>query len=131
MNRQQWKDLAEAVGFAAIVASLVFVGIETRNSAKQSELQTQALEIAAYQALMSNIDEINALGLQSTEAAATMAKIWDGSASEPDRFQLDRMLYDSEIGREFWQKRKASFTENYRIHVEHMIADSAGSTLQD
>ncbi|NIL94690.1 MAG: hypothetical protein GTO71_09665 [Woeseiaceae bacterium] len=92
MNRQQWKDLAEAVGFAAIVSSLIFVGIETRNSARQSELQTQALEIAAYQALMSNIDEINALGLQSAEAAATMARFWEDNPSGPDSFRLNRML---------------------------------------
>ncbi len=45
MSRQQWKDLAEAIGFTAVVASLVFVGIETRNSTKQAELTTQVLEI--------------------------------------------------------------------------------------
>ena len=47
IGRTYQKDLAEAVGFVAIIASLIFVGIETRNSTKQAELNTQALEITA------------------------------------------------------------------------------------
>ena len=63
MNRQQWKDLLEGIGFIAIIASLVFVVIETRNGTRQAALSIRALEIAAYQELMSNIDEIKALSL--------------------------------------------------------------------
>ena len=155
MNRQHWKDVAEAIGFVAIIASLVFVGIETRNSTKQSELNTQALEIAAYQALMSNIDEINALSLESPAAAATMLQIWDGEPTDIEGFQLNRVLYIlfrhgdlayfmyergaidearlksalapvpiySDAGRKFWEIRKGSFTENYRAHIDRMIAE--------
>ena len=93
MNRRKWKDLAEAIGFTAIIASLVFVGIETRNSTKQSELNTQALEISAYQALMANIDEINMLSLESPQAAATMTKIWASEPEDAEQFQMNRMLY--------------------------------------
>jgi hypothetical protein len=49
MSRRQWKDLMEAVGFAAVVASLIFVGFETRSSTKQAALTAQALELSAYQ----------------------------------------------------------------------------------
>lgn len=93
MNRQQWKDLAEVVGFLSIVASLVFVGIETRNSTKQSMQNTQALEIAAYQSLMSNIDEINALSLGNAEAGRTLLKIWEEDSMDLDQFQLNRALF--------------------------------------
>ena len=93
MQRQQLKDIAEAIGFVAIVASLIFVGIETRNSTRQSELNTQALEIAAYQALMSNIDEINMLTLENPSAFETMSKIWGENSPSPEQFQLDRALY--------------------------------------
>jgi hypothetical protein len=54
MSRERWRDFLEAVGFLAIILSLVFVGLETRNSAKQTEINTQAMEIAAYQELMNN-----------------------------------------------------------------------------
>ena len=94
MTRQQLKDLAEAIGFVAIIASLIFVGIETRNSTRQSELNTQALEIAAYQALMSNIDEINMLSLESPSTFETMSKVWGDSVhEEPEQFQMDRALF--------------------------------------
>ena len=154
MTRRYWKDIAEVIGFIAIIASLVFVGIETRNSTRQSELNTQALEIAAYQALMSNIDEINMLSLESPSAFETMSKVWGENVSDPEQFQLDRALFilfrhgdlayfmyergaiDEErlrsalaplpiytdVGREFWERAKGAFTENYRNHVDKLIA---------
>jgi len=154
MNRQQWKDLAEAIGFIALITSLVFVGIESRNSTKQSALNTQALEIAAYQALMSNIDDINALMLESPTAATLMSSVWNDEETDPESFQRDRVLYTlfrhgdlayfmyergaieearlqsalapvpiyTDVGREFWNKKKGAFTENYRNYVDRLIA---------
>ena len=50
MARKNWKDLMGVVGGVAIVASLIFVGIETRNGAIQAELNTRAMMIAARNA---------------------------------------------------------------------------------
>ena len=77
MNRQQWKDLFEAIGFLAIIGSLYFVGVETQNSAKQTALNTQAIEIAAYQELTANISEMNAIGIGDEDAAAILLKMRD------------------------------------------------------
>ena len=74
MAREKWKNLFESVGIVAIVASLVFVGIETRNSTRQAVLNTQALEIAAYQDLMDNIADMNAIIVQDPGLAALMYK---------------------------------------------------------
>ncbi len=76
MTRLRWKDALESVGIIAIIASLIFVGIETSNSTQQAKLTTQALEITAYQELMTNIEEMNILTMHSDAAAFTMAKIW-------------------------------------------------------
>ena len=76
MTRQRWKDTLESVGIISIVASLIFVGIETRNSTQQAVLTTQALEITAYQELNTNIEEMNILTMHSDAAASTMAKVW-------------------------------------------------------
>ena len=76
MTRQRWKDTLESVGIISIVASLIFVGIETRNSTQQAVLTTQALEITAYQELNTNIAEMNILTMHSDAAASTMAKVW-------------------------------------------------------
>lgn len=49
MTREQRKDWLEGIGVVAIIASLVLVGLETRNSTKQAVLTAETMEIAAYQ----------------------------------------------------------------------------------
>ena len=64
MKSTSWKDSAELVGIAAIVLSLIFVGMETRNGTIQAELNTRALELAAYQQLIENIADMNTLSIE-------------------------------------------------------------------
>jgi hypothetical protein len=73
MIRQNWKDLLEGIGFLAIIASLIFVDFETRNSAQETVQNTQAMEIAAYQELINNISEFNALSVTDQETADMMS----------------------------------------------------------
>lgn len=93
MQRQQWKDLFEAIGFLAIIGSLYFVGVETQNSAKQTALNTQAIEIAAYQELTANISDMNAIGIGNEGAAAITLKMRDGDPEDIDGHQLRAALY--------------------------------------
>jgi hypothetical protein len=69
-------------------APLILVAVETRNSTKSTKLNTQALEIAAYQELINNISEINVLSLQSRDAAEIILKMRD---SEPPRLESARL----------------------------------------
>ncbi len=94
MNRQQWKDVLEAIGFLAIIGSLYFVGVETQNSAKQTALNTQAVEIAGYQELIANISNINAIGIQNKDAAAILLEMRDGDPDGVDRFRLQSAFYN-------------------------------------
>ena len=95
MTSVQFRNLFEGVGVAAIVMSLVFVGIETRNSTRQAVFNTQALEIAAYQELMDNIAEMNALTVQDPGVAALMYKATRTTEdlTELEEFQYSRALY--------------------------------------
>ena len=95
MTRENWKDILESIGFAAIIASLIFVGIETRNSTKQAVLTTQALEISAYQDLIDNIAEMNVLTLQDPEVAAFMFKIFSTSEelTDVEEFRFGRTAF--------------------------------------
>jgi hypothetical protein len=95
VTREKWKDLLEGIGFAAIVASLIFVGIETRNSTKQAALTTQAIEISAYQDLIDNIHEMNVLTLQDPEVAAFMFKVFSTSdeLTDLERFRFERAAF--------------------------------------
>ena len=152
MNRTQLKDLFEGIGFVAIVASLVFVGIESRNSTKQAILTNQALEIASYQELMTNIEAINTLAVESEAAASVLSEIW-GETGDLNRFRQTRALYnlyrhgdmayfmyergaigedrllsalaplplDTQIGRDFWDEHKHSFTGSYTNFIDELI----------
>ena len=82
----------EGIGFGAIIASPIFVGIETRNSTKQAALTTQAIEISAYQELMDNIAELNTLVVQDAEVAAFLHKTFDTTEELTDleQFRLSR-----------------------------------------
>lgn len=95
MTRTQIKDWLEGIGFAAIIASLIFVGIETRNSTKQATLTTQALEISAYQALMDNVAELNMLVVQDAEVAAFLYKAYDETEELTDfeEYRLNRNIF--------------------------------------
>ena len=95
MTREKWKDLLEGIGFVAIIASLIFVGIATRNSTHQAALTTQALEMSAYQDLIDNILDMNMAITQDPEVAALMYKAW--RTSEPlndlEEFQFGRAAF--------------------------------------
>lgn len=95
MTREKWKDILEGIGFAAIIASLIFVGIETRNSAMQASLTTRALEMAAYQDLIDNILDMNMAITQDREVAALMFKVWNSSEelTEVEKFQFSRAAF--------------------------------------
>ena len=95
MKRERWKDLMEGIGFVAIVASLIFLGLETRNNAIQAELNTRALQIAAYQDLIDNISEMNILTIGNPEVAALMHKAYRTSEelTELERFRLSRAFF--------------------------------------
>lgn len=95
MTREQFKDWLEGVGFAAIIASLVFVGIETRNSTQQAILTTQTLEITAYQELMDNISNLNTVAVEDPEVAALLLKAFaiTDELTELEEFRIDRNLF--------------------------------------
>jgi hypothetical protein len=95
MTREKWKDLLEGIGFVAIIASLIFVGIETRNSTQQAALTTQALEVSAYQDLIDNILDMNMAITQDSEVAALMHKAWRSSEplSDLEEFRFTRAAF--------------------------------------
>jgi hypothetical protein len=49
---QEYALIAEIISALAVVAGLVFVGLEIRQSTAQAEMNTRAIETAAYQDLI-------------------------------------------------------------------------------
>ena len=95
MKPTSWKDTAELIGIAAIVLSLIFVGVETRNGSKQTELNTRALEMSAYQQLVESISEMNKLGIQEPEVGEAARKLTQTPDKLTDRERgiLESMMW--------------------------------------
>jgi hypothetical protein len=95
MTRQRRKDLIEVIGFVAIIASLIFVGLETRNSAEQAALTAQALELSSYQQLMDNISRMNEATIEDPEVTALMYKAFRTADefTELEKFTFARAMY--------------------------------------
>jgi hypothetical protein len=95
MTREQRKEWLEGIGFAAIIASLVFVGLETRNSTKQAALSARAMEISAYQELTDNIADLNMLAVQDAEVATFLQKALETSEelSDVEQYRLYRNFF--------------------------------------
>ena len=88
---QKWALIAEVIGGLAVVVSLGVVAFELNQSTEQQELNTSALEIAAYQELINSIIEINTLSITVPELRQAVLISQDdlGSVSENDRRILD------------------------------------------
>ena len=72
-----WKDIAELVGIAAIVGSLIFVGLQMR--------QTQEIALAqTFQARADASYSLNFAVTQSPEAVAAYSKLRKGQAIDAD-----------------------------------------------
>jgi hypothetical protein len=89
------KLLAEIGAAVAVVLSLVFVGLQLRESALQTELNTAAVQVGAYQDLMSQIGELNRLGIEDPDVARIQAlgNVSLDSVSPIERRRLQAMAY--------------------------------------
>ncbi len=93
LERQNIKDFAEAIGFGAIILSLYFVAVETREATEQTRLNTQALEIAAYQSLIDSISEMNKLVVESEDAASVVLDMRSVDSLRIDDYRVSSAFF--------------------------------------
>ena len=58
-NLQKWALVAEIVGGAAVILSLIFVGLEISQTNEETALNTRAIEVGAYQDLINQMNSMN------------------------------------------------------------------------
>ena len=89
MEKSDWRNMLELVGFAAIALSLIFVGLQLRQDhlLARSELGAGTMEA---------IVELNAMG-NDTEFAATLAKMINdpNNLTDGEMIQIDRYLHSA------------------------------------
>ena len=103
MTQKRWKELFEATGLVAIVASLIFVGFQLRQDQNiaRSELTSESFK------LMIGLSET----LIEPEFAATYAKMLDRpeDLTVSEMVQVDNLL---ESVKKIYQRRERIFNQN-------------------
>ena len=116
MQREDLKNVLEVIGGVAISASLIFVGVETRNGALQTEQNTRAIEISAYQDLIGN--------MRLREGDMAFFHYERGAINEE---QLKSVLRPLNLGnpkiQQFWNNAQQNFAGGYRDYVNQIIAE--------
>ncbi|MFK8041114.1 hypothetical protein [Congregibacter sp.] len=81
----------EVVSAIAVVVSLVFVGLEIRNSSEQVEQNTEMMQISAYQDLIERIVQMNAIAI---EQGASIENLLERDDKSPeDVLRLNNYLW--------------------------------------
>ena len=78
-DRGRFTEMASAV---IVVLSLIFVGLEVRESARQTELNTQSLQVSTYQELITQISNINVMMLENPELGRRVRQTFNSSWDE-------------------------------------------------
>ena len=94
MKLERWALIAEIVGGVAIVLSLIFVGLQVRQSAEQTALNTDAIRADAIQSLVGQISLQHTLMLENPQLAELRTRIFRGGDfnNDAERDQLQNFF---------------------------------------
>lgn len=92
MKYTKWKDIAELVGIAAIVGSLIFVGMELRQQQRMAENEVSFNLVETRRAVRSAIVENADIWLRGNE----------GQALDPEETTIYEMLIRMYWSGQFW-----------------------------
>ena len=67
--------IGEFVGAIAVVTTLIYLTLQVRHGTEQTALNTQALELSAYQQLIGHISEFNVTTIQNSELRQVRDKV--------------------------------------------------------
>jgi hypothetical protein len=93
MNKKklrEWAMLAEIVGGTAVIFSLIFVGLQIRQSSIESSLNTRAIEVSAYQGLSAQINTIAFEGMIEPEISQMVIDVYQNKI--PATFPIDGQI---------------------------------------
>ena len=86
--------MTQLLSAAAVVLSLVFVGLEVRESARQTALNTQSVQVSAYQDLLSQIMGLNMMSMENpgSNTPSTESSLGNLSPLERER-EISRNIF--------------------------------------
>jgi len=82
MKLEKWALIAEILSAMAVVASLVFVGLQVRQGAEETALNTRTIQTSAYQDLTAQLGTLNTLVIDNSDFAEALSRFNQGEALE-------------------------------------------------
>ena len=94
MKLEKWALLAEILSAIAVVSSLVFVGLQVRQGAEETALNTRAIQVNAYQNLTAQLSTVNSLVIENSDLAEAFSRIYqpDAPVSELAEIKLRSLM---------------------------------------
>ena len=114
MKKYEWKDIAELVGIVAIVASLVFVGLQMR--------QEQVIALSELTA------SIHASRVATDDMIATHADVWTRGNAGDELTEAEQTTYRAIMNSYYWRhfigwNRRLAFGQ--QVPMDFIIAEFA------
>lgn len=150
MTLQDWGALGELVGGFAIIVSLVYVGLQIKQSAQASRAATRQSFSTQYGDLISTMTRAdfrdifwrgvdNLRNLEGSELAAffgylgSLFRMWESFFYQKQEGAFDNKIFESWVAllvdtfgnagvREYWAIRKHQFSDEFVEFVDQQIA---------
>jgi len=87
---KKWALVAEILGGLSVVLSLIFVGVQIRQGSEQTELNTRAVEISAYQDLINQMGQMYIQALSDPELNDLIVS-FQREELDPNETELNRL----------------------------------------
>ena len=157
MSLQDWGALGELIGGVAIIVSLLYVGLQIRQSAKATHAATNQSFSAQYSEIMLRLSDADRRevfwkglaglkNLQGSEHVAFMSimaaifRTYETFYFEQIEDRFRSKLFDSWLGqlvdlfgnegvREYWAVRKHNFSIDFNSFVEQKVAEGTPRSM--
>lgn len=126
LKLQKWALIAEIVGAFAILLTLVLLVIEVRESSRQTALNTQSLQLSAYQDLISQINEMNQLRIESGfdyETLLRTGSLSDLSAREAESLRATMVMFLRHADLAWYQYEQSMLDEDRMLSAMRPLSN--------
>jgi hypothetical protein len=111
LKTTNWKDIAELIGITAIVASLIFVGIELRQSQRIAFAEQEGAQIADFQAATELIASNSSLIRKLNDEESLTAE---------EKTEADQLVY-SIWATHFFTRQRASYLDHPSVGIQERV----------
>ena len=115
-----WLEIISAI---AVVISLVFVGLEIRNSTEQTEQNTRALQVSAYQDLINRIVDMNAIDIEDGTSIESLVSLESPTAQQLQKLNSRIWIIFRHGDMAFFQYESGSITEERMLSAMAPLLD--------